>query len=111
MMPFGSEYALMIFGMGMVTFVPRWLPLIFLSRRQLPQWLVDWLDFIPVAILSALLAPLLLTSGAGPHLDFGRAELFAALPTFGVAYLTRSLGGTVLAGMLVFWLIRLYWPV
>jgi len=111
MMPFGSEYALMIFGMGMVTYLPRWLPLIFLSRRQLPEWLVDWLDFIPVAILSALLAPLLLTSGADPHLDFARAELIAAVPTFGVAYLTRSLGATVLAGMLIFWLIGLYWPV
>lgn len=110
MMPFGTEYALMIIGMGLVTYVPRWLPLIFLSRRQLPQWLVDWLDFIPVAILSALLAPLLLTSGTVPHLDFGRAELFAALPTFGVAYLTRSLGGTVLAGMVVFWLLQIYWP-
>ena len=111
MMPFWPEYAVMILGMGMVTYVPRWLPLIFLSRRKLPEWLVDWLDFIPVAILSALLAPLLLTSGNVPHLDFGRAELLAAAPTFVVAWWTRSLGGTVLAGMLVFWLIRLYWPV
>ena len=111
MMPFGSEYAFMILGMGLVTYVPRWLPLIFLSRRQLPQWLVDWLDFIPVAILSALLAPLLLTSGVEPSLDFGRLELFAALPTFAVAWWTRSLGGTVLAGMLIFWLIGLYGPV
>lgn len=111
MMPFWPEYAVMILGMGVVTYVPRWLPLIFLSRRQLPEWLVDWLDFIPVAILSALLTPLLLTSGTVPHLDFGRAELFAAVPTFAVACWTRSLGGTVLAGMLVFWLIRLYWPV
>ncbi|MEE4604061.1 MAG: AzlD domain-containing protein [Desulfobacteraceae bacterium] len=110
MMPFWPEYAFMIVGMGIVTYLPRWLPLILLSRRQLPEWLVDWLDFIPVAILSALLAPLLLTSGPVPHLDIGRAELFAALPTFGVAFLTRSLGGTVLAGMLAFWLIQLYWP-
>jgi len=110
MMPLWPDYVFMILGMGMVTYVPRWLPLIFLSRQQLPQWLVDWLDFIPVAILSALLAPLLLTSGADPHLDFGRAELLAAVPTFAVAFWTRSLGGTVLAGMLIFWLIRLYWP-
>jgi branched-subunit amino acid transport protein len=79
MMPFWPEYAFMIVGMGIVTYVPRWLPLIFLSRRQLPQWLVDWLDFIPVAILSALLAPLLLTSGPVPHLDIGRAELVCGI--------------------------------
>lgn len=110
-MPFWPEYALMILAMGLVTYIPRWLPLIYLSRRQLPVWLVSWLDFIPVAILSALLAPLLLTSGEPPQLDFIRAELAAAVPTFAVAFRTRSLGGTVLAGMLFFWLIRHYWPV
>jgi branched-subunit amino acid transport protein len=99
----------MILGMGIVTFIPRWLPLVFLSRRQLPDWLIDWLDFIPVAILSALLTPLLLTSGDSPQLDFG-AKLLVAVPTFGVAFGTRSLGGTVLAGMMLFWLTRLYWP-
>ena len=73
--------------------------------------MVDWLDFIPVAILSALLAPLLLTTGPQPQLDFGRIELMAAVPTFLVAIWTRSLGGTVLAGMVVYRLIQLYWPV
>jgi branched-subunit amino acid transport protein len=101
----------MVFFMGVVTYIPRWLPLLLLSRRQLPQWMVDWLDFIPVAILSALLAPLLLVSGPAPHLDPLRAELFAALPTFAVAWGTRSLGLTVLAGMLSFWLIRLLGPI
>jgi len=110
MMAFWPDYAMMILAMGLVTFIPRWLPLLFLSRRDLPQWLVDWLDFIPVAILSALLAPLLVTSGPLPHLDFQRVELVAALPTFGVACWTRSLGVTVLAGMLSFWLLGLFWP-
>ena len=110
-MPFWPEYAVTILFMGLVTYIPRWLPLLFLSRRQLPQWLVDWLDFIPVAILSALLAPLLLISGPAPHLDFLRPELFAALPTFAIALGTRSLGVTVLAGMASFWLIRLYWVI
>jgi len=110
-MRFWPEYIATVFFMGVVTYLPRWLPLLFLSRRQLPQWLVDWLDFIPVAILSALLAPMLLMSGPIPHLDFQRIELFAALPTFAVAWWTRSLGGTVLAGMLSFWLLQLGWTI
>lgn len=109
-MPIWPDYALMIIGMGVVTYVPRWLPLVILSRRRLPGWLVHWLEFVPVAILSALLAPLLLTSGEPPRLDLGRPELLAALPTLAVALRTRSLGVTVLAGMLMFWLIRLLWP-
>ena len=102
------EYGLMVMGMGVVTFIPRWLPLILLSRRPLPGWLIDGLDLIPVAILSALLAPLLLSSGNPPHLDFGRPELLAAAPTLGIALWTRSLGITVLAGMLIFWCIGLW---
>ncbi|HHO47817.1 MAG TPA: AzlD domain-containing protein, partial [Desulfobacteraceae bacterium] len=35
---------------------------------------------------------------------FGRLELLVAVPTFLFAIKTRSLGGTVLAGMLLYWL-------
>ena len=36
---------------------------LFLSRRRLPPWLVVWLDFIPAAILSALILPTIVTTG------------------------------------------------
>ena len=51
-----GEIIPIIIGMGIVTYIPRWLPLFFLSRRRLPPWLIDWLDFIPAAILSALIS-------------------------------------------------------
>ncbi|MBU2235134.1 MAG: AzlD domain-containing protein, partial [Proteobacteria bacterium] len=40
-----SEILLIIIGMGVVTYLPRCLPLFLLSRRPLPPWLIDWLDF------------------------------------------------------------------
>jgi branched-subunit amino acid transport protein len=52
-----SEYLILVVGMGLVTYIPRWFPIFFLSRRQLPQWFSEWLDLIPVAILSALVFP------------------------------------------------------
>ncbi len=99
-----SEYLAVILGMGLVTFLPRWLPLVYLTKRNLPSWLVEWLDLIPAAILSALLIPELITSGAPRTLDLLRPELMAAVPTFLFAIFTKSLGGTVVVGMLVFWL-------
>jgi branched-subunit amino acid transport protein len=33
-----SEYLILVVGMGLVTYIPRWFPIFFLSRRQLPQW-------------------------------------------------------------------------
>ncbi len=99
-----TDYLLLLLGMGLVTYVPRWLPLHYLSRRSLPEGFVQWLELIPPAILSALLLPALTLDGDTRHLDLLRPELWVALPTFGFAWWTRSLGGTVVVGMLLFWL-------
>lgn len=99
-----TQYFLLVIGMGLVTYIPRWFPIFFLSRRQLPRWFSEWLDLIPVAILSALVFPELVTSGIPRHLDLFRPELIVAVPTFLFALKTRSLGGTVVVGMLLFWL-------
>ncbi len=98
------DYLFIILGMGIVTYLPRWIPLLFLSNRTLPEWFVNWLDLIPVAILSALLLPLLVTSGEPRHLEFIQARFLVAIPTFIFALKTRSLGGTVIVGMLLYWL-------
>lgn len=103
-----AEYLAVIAGMGIVTYVPRWIPLVFLTRRQLPVCLVEWLDFIPASILSALVVPYLITTGDPRHLDFMRPELFVAIPTFAFALMTKSLAGTVIVGMFLFWLAGIY---
>jgi branched-subunit amino acid transport protein len=103
-----SENLLLFVGMGLVTYLPRLLPLLTLSGRKLPEWFIDWLDLIPAAILSALLAPALFTGGAPRGLQF-RPELVVSLPAFIFAWKTKSLAGTVLLGMLLFWLIGKIW--
>ncbi|MBW2637555.1 MAG: AzlD domain-containing protein [Deltaproteobacteria bacterium] len=99
-----TDYLFIVIGMGLVTYIPRWLPLLFLSRRGLPEWFTEWLDFIPAAILSALIFPLLVTTGEPRHLDLLRPELFVAIPTLIVALKTRSLAGTVIFGMFLYWI-------
>lgn len=103
-----SDYLFLFAGMGLVTYLPRALPLLYLAHKQLPQWLVDWLSLIPVAILSALLAPSLFADSTTRSFDFGKTELLVAIPTLIFALKTRSLGGTVLVGMLLYWLTGLY---
>ncbi|AMV73540.1 hypothetical protein JCM30471_19570 [Desulfuromonas carbonis] len=98
-------YLLLLLGMGAVTYLPRLLPLLFLSQRTLPRWLVEWLELIPVAILAALLAPALLVDDGAGRIDLLRPQLWVAVPTFYVAWRSRSLGGTVVAGMGLFWLL------
>ncbi len=103
-----KEYLAVILGMGLVTFLPRWLPLVYLTKRSLPSWLVEWLDFIPAAILSAILLPVLVTDGATRSVDLWRPEFIVAIPTFLFAILTKSLGGTVIVGMVLFGLAQTF---
>lgn len=99
-----NDYLFLFGGMGLVTYLPRALPLLYLAHKQLPQWLIDWLSLIPVAILSALIAPSLFTDAATRSFDFGKPEFLVAIPTLIFALKTRSLGGTVLVGMVLYWL-------
>lgn len=86
-----------IFGMMLVTYIPRMLPLVVLARMNIPQLVLDWLKYIPVAVLSALLAPELLI--ANNSLTFSNTAIFAAIPCFYVAIRTKNLFYTVFAGM------------
>ena len=103
-----SEYLFLFLGMGLVTYLPRALPLIYLAHKQMPKWLIDWLGLIPVSVLSALLAPSLFTDSAQRTFELGKPELLVAIPTLLFALKTRSLGGTVLVGMALFWLAGLF---
>lgn len=99
-----NQYLVIVLCMGLVTYIPRWCPLFFLSQRRLPQWLVEWLDMIPVAILSALIFPDLFISHQPRHFDLLQIKSLVALPTLLFALKTRSLGGTVVVGMFLYWL-------
>ena len=101
-----TDYLLLFGGMGLVTYLPRALPLLYLAHRQMPQWLIDWLSLIPVAILSALLAPTLFTDTATRSIAFGKLEFLVAIPTLLFALKTKRLGGRVLVGLLLFWLLK-----
>ena len=70
----------------------------------MPQWLIDWLSLVPVSILSALIAPLLFCDSASRSLQLGKPEFLVAIPTLAFAIKTKSLGGTVLLGMALYWL-------
>jgi branched-subunit amino acid transport protein len=90
------EFLGLVLACALVTAVPRVLPLLVLSRLQLPQWLLDWLRYVPVAVLASLLSLEILSTG-----KFGLPAIAVALA---VAAATRSLLATVLAGVAVYWL-------
>ncbi|MCK8602028.1 AzlD domain-containing protein [Desulfoferrobacter suflitae] len=98
-----TSYLLVVLSMGVVTYVPRWFPLFFLAQRRLPMWLIEWLDLIPAAILSALIFPDLFTANDPRQLELFQIKSLVAVPTLLFSLKTKSLGGTVVVGMSLYW--------
>jgi branched-subunit amino acid transport protein len=88
------EFLGLIAACALVTALPRVLPLVVLSRLRLPAPLVEWLGYVPIAVLSALLA-----------LELHAVPSPAILPALAIAWFTRSLLATVAAGVAAFWLL------
>jgi branched-subunit amino acid transport protein len=101
---------LTILGMALVTYLPRLLPTWLLASRSLPRWLVIWLRYVPVAVLSAMLFPAVLTDAGKLQIGLDNLFLLAALPTLAVAWRTRSLFAPVATGVVLVALARRFLP-
>lgn len=98
---YSTEKIILAIGlMSAVTYLPRFLPLLFLSGRKMSPALRIWLSYVPVAVLAALLGPALFYNRrkADPTSFF--KYLFLGSPSlFCRALVTRNMFFTVLAGM------------
>ena len=97
-----EEMLAIIFGMAVVTFVPRFLPMAFLTRWVIPERVKIGLGYIPTAILSAIVFPILFFNGGGkvviePH------DLLSAISVFIFSWKVKRLWASVILGMLVYW--------
>ncbi len=110
MMPYApGQIILLILAMTAVTYLPRLLPLLLLSRRKLPLTVERWLSYVPVAVLAALLAPALFLPQGEFTLNLSlNPHFWAALPALATAILTRNMFVTVLAGITATALIRFF---
>lgn len=98
------EFLTLVLACALVTAVPRVLPLVLLSRFSLPRWLLDWLGFVPVAVLAALTAFEVLMPG-GKGLALHVPSLAGIAAAFAVAAISRNLLATVAAGVALYWLL------
>lgn len=90
---------LTIVGMMAVTYLPRVLPIVALSSKDLSPSLVKWLECIPAAVLAAMLLPSLILDSGELNLRADNIYIWAAIPTLVVAKLGKSFVGAILVGM------------
>lgn len=94
--PDAATYALIIAGMGIVTFLPRLVPLLGVSRLRLPPRLEQTLAALGPALVSALLVQEL--AGTGQPSTRVVVAVGAAL---GAGAASRNLALAVAAGLFV----------
>lgn len=102
---------LIILGMAIVTFLPRFLPLYVLTRLEVPRVVVTWLCYVPVSVLAALVVPGVLMQDRQFFVSAGNSYLLASVPAFLVALLTKNMLLTITAGMCVVLFLHWYMPV
>jgi len=84
-----GELWLVIAGLGLGSYLFRFVFIGLIGNRQLPEWLLRHLRYTAVAVLPGLVAPLVVwPPGTGGSLDAPR--LAAALATIATGLLTRS---------------------
>jgi branched-subunit amino acid transport protein len=98
---------LIMLAAGAVTFATRASFVLLLGRVEMPQWFKRALRFVPAAVLSAIIAPELALRQGSLVLPWTNTQLLSGLLAIVVAWKTRSVLLTILAGMAALLLFQL----
>jgi branched-subunit amino acid transport protein len=91
---------------GIITYAIRLSFILVFGRWQMPEWLRRALNYVPPAVLTAIIFPELLISDGALAVSFGNARLLAGLIAILVAWRTKSALITIVIGMAALWLFQ-----
>lgn len=103
-----QTYLFIIMGAFLVTYLPRMLPLVMLSKINLPKPLLEFLNYIPVCILAAILLPELILHENSLHISIHNVYLIAGILTIIVSLFSRKLIVIAASGIVFTMLLRLF---
>ncbi len=101
-----SLWLVMVAG-GLITFLTRLSFIAAEGRFVVPRWFRSMLPFVPVATLTALVAPALLRAGGAWNASPGNPRLLAGLVAVAVAAVSRNVLLTICVGFAVY--LGLHW--
>ncbi|QMU08309.1 AzlD domain-containing protein [Levilactobacillus suantsaii] len=84
-----------------VAFVPRFLPLMLFTKREIPEWFNEWMKFVPVSLFTALVVKDVFIDSESYQLILTKVpEMLAAVIVIFIAYRTRSMAISVITGLI-----------
>ena len=97
---------LLIIGVAIFTYIPRSFPIMYLSKKELPKWLIEWMKFIPAGIFAALICPDIFTNNGALDISFYNIKLISAAIVLLVAIKKKSLGLSIATGVVTITLLN-----
>ncbi len=94
--------------LGLLTFATRLSFILLMERINVPRNFQRALRFVPIAVLSAIIAPELGYTNSALAISFTNPRLLAGLAATVVAYKTKNVIFTIIAGMSIFWLLKIW---
>ena len=100
-MQYSSLDHLLIIILGFfVAFMPRYIPILFFSKRSIPEWFNDWMKYVPISLFTALVVKGIFISSKFTFISSGNLPLIlGALVVILIAYWTRSMAASVIVGL------------
>lgn len=100
---------LLIIGMAIVTYIPRFLPILLLSKKEISPSLSRWMSFIPVSIFAALVASdMFFWEDSFSLQPIENIKLIPSALVLIVAYKTKSLLWSMISGILSMTLLYIF---
>jgi len=97
---------IVIVAVGALNYLSRLSFIAFFASREMPPLLARALRYVPAAMLTALVLPMVLTPSAAGALAGVNPRIPAAILAAVVAYFTHSTLKTLAAGMATLWLLQ-----
>lgn len=97
---------LMFLCVGAITYLIRLSFITFLGKANVPSLVLKLLNFVPMAVLSAIILPQLFLPKNTFDISLGNPRWIAGIVAILVAWRTRKVLLTIVVGMITLWILQ-----
>ncbi len=104
-----TDHLILIALAAVTAFLPRYIPMLFFSTREIPDWFNEWMKYVPVSLFTALVVKSVFLSSTY-HIELlGHVNyIIAGVIVILITYVTRSMAFSVLAGLVAVFVITTF---
>ena len=93
---------ILIIAMMLVTFIPRYLPIALAGKFKIPPVLQQALNFVPIAVLTAIIAQASFIHDGKLHVSWNNHYLYGLVVAVITAWVTKHTFLTIVTGLIAY---------